>query len=245
MKRKFWKIMNKKDINIDEQTECQDNMTDMKEETQEQTAEQTAEQPAADATEAGADETGNAGISEESGKFGESGESEESGESGKSSEDSSEENKEEKSPLEEAQQQIDDLKDKYLRSVAEFDNYRKRTLKEKAELILNGSEKAVGAVLPILDDMERAIANGEKTDDPNVLREGMQLIYAKFQKVLEGLGVKEIETADADFDTDVHEAIAMVPGMGDDKKGKVLDCVQKGYKLNDKVIRHAKVAVGQ
>lgn len=237
--------MNKKDINIDEQTECQDNMTDMKEETQEQTAEQTAEQPAADATEAGADETGNAGISEESGKFGESGESEESGESGKSSEDSSEENKEEKSPLEEAQQQIDDLKDKYLRSVAEFDNYRKRTLKEKAELILNGSEKAVGAVLPILDDMERAIANGEKTDDPNVLREGMQLIYAKFQKVLEGLGVKEIETADADFDTDVHEAIAMVPGMGDDKKGKVLDCVQKGYKLNDKVIRHAKVAVGQ
>ena len=142
-------------------------------------------------------------------------------------------------------EQIEELKDKYLRSVAEFDNYRKRTLKEKAELILNGSEKAVGAVLPILDDMDRAIANGEKTDDPKVLREGMSLIYTKFQKVLESLGVKEIETADADFDTDVHEAIAMVPGMGDDKKGKVLDCVQKGYKLNDKVIRHAKVAVGQ
>ena len=222
--------MNKKDINIDEQTECQDNMTDMKEETQEQTAGQPSEQSTADATDTGADETGNAGIS---------------GESDKSSEDTSEENKEEKSPLEAAQEQIDDLKDKYLRSVAEFDNYRKRTLKEKAELILNGSEKAIDAVLPILDDMERAIANGEKTDDPNVLREGMQLIYAKFQKVLEGLGVKEIETADADFDTDVHEAIAMVPGMGDDKKGKVLDCVQKGYKLNDKVIRHAKVAVGQ
>ena len=222
--------MNKKDINIDEQTECQDNMTDMKEETQEQTAGQPSEQSTADATDTGADETGNAGISEESDK---------------SSEDTSEENKEEKSPLEAAQEQIDELKDKYLRSVAEFDNYRKRTLKEKAELILNGSEKAIDAVLPILDDMERAIANGEKTDDPNVLREGMQLIYAKFQKVLEGLGVKEIETADADFDTDVHEAIAMVPGMGDDKKGKVLDCVQKGYKLNDKVIRHAKVAVGQ
>lgn len=152
---------------------------------------------------------------------------------------------EEKSPLEQAQQEIEELKDKYLRSVAEFDNYRKRTLKEKAELILNGSEKAVDAVLPILDDMERAIANGAKTDDPAVLREGMELIYAKFQKVLEGLGVKEIETAGADFDTDVHEAIAMVPGMGDDKKGKVLDCVLKGYKLNDKVIRHAKVAVGQ
>src|SRR5574344_2454909 len=152
---------------------------------------------------------------------------------------------EEKDPMEQLQQQRDELKDKYLRSVAEFDNYRKRTLKEKAELILNGSEKAIAAVLPILDDMERAIANGEKTEDLNVLREGMSLIYTKFQKVLESIGVKEIETADADFDTDVHEAIAMVPGMGDDKKGKVLDCVQKGYKLNDKVIRHAKVAVGQ
>ena len=152
---------------------------------------------------------------------------------------------EEKSPLEAAQEQIAELKDKYLRSVAEFDNYRKRTLKEKAELILNGSEKAVSAVLPVLDDMERAIANGEKTDDVQVLREGMTLIYTKFLKVLEGLGVKEIETADADFNTDVHEAIAMVPGMGDDKKGKVLDCVQKGYTINDKVIRHAKVAVGQ
>ena len=147
--------------------------------------------------------------------------------------------------MEAAQEQIAELKDKYLRSVAEFDNYRKRTLKEKAELILNGSEKAVSAVLPVLDDMERAIANGEKTDDVQVLREGMTLIYTKFLKVLEGLGVKEIETADADFNTDVHEAIAMVPGMGDDKKGKVLDCVQKGYTINDKVIRHAKVAVGQ
>ena len=219
--------MNKKDINIEEQTDCQNNVADMNENAQEQTTEQTSEQSAADATDTGTDDTGNADNSDNS------------EESGKSSEDSSEE----KSPLEQAQEQIEELKDKYLRSVAEFDNYRKRTLKEKAELILNGSEKAVGAVLPILDDMERAIANGEKTDDPKVLREGMSLIYTKFQKVLESLGVKEIETADADFDTDVHEAIAMVPGMGDDKKGKVLDCVQKGYKLNDKVIRHAKVAV--
>ena len=221
--------MNKKDINIEEQTDCQNNVADMNENAQEQTTEQTSEQSAADATDTGTDDTGNADNSDNS------------EESGKSSEDSSEE----KSPLEQAQEQIEELKDKYLRSVAEFDNYRKRTLKEKAELILNGSEKAVGAVLPILDDMERAIANGEKTDDPKVLREGMSLIYTKFQKVLESLGVKEIETADADFDTDVHEAIAMVPGMGDDKKGKVLDCVQKGYKLNEKVIRHAKVAVGQ
>ena len=152
---------------------------------------------------------------------------------------------EKENPLEAANKQIADLKDKYLRSVAEFDNYRKRTLKEKAELILNGGEKAIISILPIIDDMERAIANGEKTDDPKVIKEGMELIYAKFQKTLEGLGVKKIETANADFDTDVHEAIAMVPGMGDDKKGKVLDCVQTGYKLNDKVIRHAKVAVGQ
>lgn len=148
-------------------------------------------------------------------------------------------------PLEESNRKIEELKDKYLRSVAEFDNYRKRTLKEKAELILNGGEKAVVAILPVIDDMERAIANGSKTDDPEVLREGIQLIYNKFLKVLEGLGVKPIDTVNADFDTDVHEAIAMVPGMGDDKKGKVLDCVLRGYKLNDKVIRHAKVAVGQ
>lgn len=152
---------------------------------------------------------------------------------------------EEQDPLEAANATIEELKDKYLRTVAEFDNYRKRTLKEKAELILNGGEKAITAILPVLDDMERAIANGEKTEDPQVLREGVSLIYTKFEKTLESLGVKKIETEGADFNTDVHEAIAMVPGMGDDKKGKVLDCVQTGYKLNDKVIRHAKVAVGQ
>lgn len=152
---------------------------------------------------------------------------------------------EEKTPLEKAEEEIAVLKDKYLRSVAEFDNYRKRTLKEKTELILNGSEKAVSAILPILGDMERAIENSAKTDDPAVLKEGMELIQQKFIKALEGMGVKKIDTADADFNTDFHEAIAMVPGMGDDKKGKVLDCVQTGYMLNDKVIRHAKVAVGQ
>lgn len=152
---------------------------------------------------------------------------------------------EEKDPLEAAQEEIATLKDKYLRSVAEFDNYRKRTLKEKTELILNGGEKAIVAILPVLDDMERAIENGKKTEDAQALQEGIELIFAKFNKVLEGLGVKKIVTEDQDFDTDVHEAIAMIPGMGDDKKGKVLDCVQTGYKLNDKVIRHAKVAVGQ
>jgi molecular chaperone GrpE len=148
-------------------------------------------------------------------------------------------------PIEKAQAEIEELKDKYLRSVAEFDNYRKRTLKEKAELILNGGEKAVSAILPIIDDMERAIENGAKTDDPAVLCEGMELIYNKMMKALEGLGVKKIETDGADFNTDIHEAVAMVPGMSDDKKGKVIDCLQAGYQLNDKVIRHAKVAVGQ
>jgi len=152
---------------------------------------------------------------------------------------------EEKAPLEKAQDEIADLKDKWLRSVAEFENYRKRTLKERAELILNGGEKVITAILPILDDMERAIENGAKTDDPEVLREGMSLIHQKFMKTLESQGVSKIETKDADFDTDLHEAVAMVPGMGDDKKGKVIDCLQEGYKLNDKVIRHAKVAVGQ
>ena len=152
---------------------------------------------------------------------------------------------EEKDPLEKALEEIEQLKTQMLYKTAEFDNYRKRTLKEKAELILNGGEKAVSAILPIIDDMERAIENGAKTDDIAVVREGMELIYNKMMKALEGLGVKEIETENADFNTDVHEAVAMVPGMGDDKKGKVIDCLQKGYQLNDKVIRHAKVAVGQ
>jgi len=150
-----------------------------------------------------------------------------------------------KDPLAEAQKEIDALKDKYLRQVAEFDNYRKRTLKERSELILNGGEKTITALLPVIDDMERAIENGQKTDDPQVLREGMELIHQKLMKVLQAQGVSKIETENADFDTSLHEAVALVPGMGDDKKGKVIDCMAPGYKLNDKVIRYAKVAVGQ
>ena len=161
------------------------------------------------------------------------------------SQETQEESAEEQDPLEKALAEIEQLKTQMLYKTAEFDNYRKRTLKEKAELILNGGEKAVSAILPVIDDMERALANGEKTDDPAVLREGMELIYNKMMKALESLGVKKIDTDDADFDTDMHEAVAMVPGMGDDKKGKVIDCLQAGYQLNDKVIRHAKVAVGQ
>ncbi|MCR4603076.1 MAG: nucleotide exchange factor GrpE [Prevotella sp.] len=152
---------------------------------------------------------------------------------------------ESKDPLDVALEEIASLKDRYQRLAAEFDNYRKRTIKERAELILNGGEKTIKALLPVIDDMERAMANGEKTDDPKVLREGMELIYHKLMKTLEGMGVKKIDTENADFDTDIHEAIAMVAGMGDDKKGKVIDCMTTGYKLNDKVIRHAKVTVGQ
>lgn len=150
---------------------------------------------------------------------------------------------EELDPLVAAQNEAEQWKDKYIRLVAEFENYKKRTLKEKSELILNGSEKTVAAILPILDDFERATA--DKTEDPQAIKEGFELIYKKFLKALETLGVNKIETDNADFNVDYHEAIAMVPGMGDDKKGKVIDCVQSGYTLNDKVIRHAKVAVGQ
>lgn len=160
-------------------------------------------------------------------------------------EEPAQEEEEEKDPLEKALEEAAELKNQLLYKAAEFENYRKRTLKERAELILNGGEKVITAILPVLDDMERAIANGSKTEDPQVLREGMELIYQKFVKTLEGQGVSKIETKNADFDTDLHEAVAMVPGMGDDKKGKVIDCLQEGYKLNDKVIRHAKVAVGQ
>ena len=146
-------------------------------------------------------------------------------------------------PLIKAQQEVEELKKTLLYKTAEFENYRKRTMKEKADLILNGGEKTISAILPILDDFERALA--DKSEDPKAIKEGVQMIFNKFVKTLEGLGVKKIETADKDFDVDFHEAIAMVPGMGDDKKGKVIDCVQTGYTLNDKVIRHAKVAVGQ
>ena len=155
-----------------------------------------------------------------------------------------EEAEEEKDPLEAVKEENAKLRDQLLRTIAEFENYKKRTLKEKAELILNGGEKTITAILPVLDDFERALADTH-TDDPDAIKEGMELIFKKFIKTLEGLGVKKIDALDKDFDVDYHEAIAMVPGMGDEKKGKVIDCVQTGYMLNEKVIRHAKVAVGQ
>lgn len=159
-------------------------------------------------------------------------------------EEAPQEKEEEKDPLEAAQEENAKLRDQLLRTIAEFDNFKKRTLKEKTELILNGGEKTITAILPVLDDFERALVDTH-TDDAQAVKEGMDLIFKKFIKTLEGLGVKKIDTDGQDFDVDFHEAIAMVPGMGDEKKGKVIDCVQTGYMLNDKVIRHAKVAVGQ
>ncbi|MCI6619031.1 MAG: nucleotide exchange factor GrpE [Prevotella sp.] len=155
------------------------------------------------------------------------------------------EQNEEKDPLAVAEEKIAALKDQYLRTLAEFDNFKKRTLKEKAELMQNGSEKTITAILPVIDDMERAVANADKAESIETLEEGWELIYKKLLAALEKLGVRKIEADNQDFDVDYHEAIAMVPGMGDDKKGKVIDCVQTGYTLHDKVIRHAKVAVGQ
>ena len=150
--------------------------------------------------------------------------------------------KESKDPLDIALGEIEELKTKMLYMQAEFDNYRKRVMKEKADLILGGGEKTITAILPVIDDMERAMA--DNSEDPAAIKEGMKLIYQKFIKTLEGLGVKKIDTDDADFNVDFHEAIAQVPGMGEEKSGKVIDCVQTGYTLNDKVIRFAKVAVG-
>lgn len=147
--------------------------------------------------------------------------------------------------LEAAKATIEEQKDKYLRLSAEFDNYRKRTLKEKAELIKSGGEKAISAILPILDDLERALQNMQKADDVKAMYEGIDLIYQKFLKGLSQEGLQKMEPVGEVFDTDYHEAVALVPAPSEDQKGKVLDCVQTGYKLNDKVIRHAKVVVAQ
>lgn len=147
--------------------------------------------------------------------------------------------------LEKANEQIEEQKDKYLRLSAEFDNYRKRTMKEKAELILNGGEKSINSILPIVDDFERALKNMETATDVAAVKEGVELIYNKFMSVLGQNGVKVIETKEQPLDTDYHEAIAVIPAPNEALKGKILDCVQTGYILNDKVIRHAKVVVGE
>ena len=146
--------------------------------------------------------------------------------------------------LAKARAEIEELKNQALYKQAEFENYRKRTIKEKADLILNGSKSAVTALLPIVDDLERALPSMKNAEDVAAVAEGVELIYQKFLKALAGLGVKQIETKDKDFDVDLHEAVAQVPGVPDEQKGRVIDCIEKGYTLNEHVIRHAKVAVG-
>lgn len=144
-----------------------------------------------------------------------------------------------------AQEEIASLKDKYLRQVAEFDNYRKRTLNEKTDLILNGGKKVLESLLPVLDDLDRAAENMEKSDDVATLKEGVKLIIDKLSKTLAAQGLKKMDSIGKAFDTDFHEAIALIPAQDDAQKGNVIDCVQPGYLLNEKVLRHAKVVVGQ
>lgn len=154
------------------------------------------------------------------------------------------EKKPEADPLAVAQEEIADLKKQLLYKAAEFDNFRKRVLKEKADLILNGGEKTITAILPVMDDMERALEQMQKADDIQAVVEGVGLIQKKFMNTLEKLGVTPIETKDADFDVEVHEAVAQFPAPTPEMKNKVVDCTLKGYKLNNKVIRHAQVVVG-
>lgn len=155
------------------------------------------------------------------------------------------ENTELQSKIDSLQEQLDKEKKEYLFLMAEFDNFRKRTLKEKSELIKNGGEAAMKNILPIIDDFERAIEAINKSTDIKAVKEGIDLIYSKFAKYLEQNGVKPIETEGEYFDTELHEAITTFPAQDESMKGKIIDTVQKGYKLNDKVLRHSKVVVGQ
>lgn len=166
-------------------------------------------------------------------------------ENGATAENTQENNEEQPNELDAAKAKIAELSDKYLRQVAEFDNYRKRTMKEKAELIKNGGERVMESILPVLDDFERALANMGKDESAKEILTGIELIHNKFIGILKQNGLQKIETENADFNTDYHEAIAMVPAPTPELKGKVIDCVQTGYMLNDKVLRHAKVAVGE
>lgn len=157
----------------------------------------------------------------------------------------SEEIEESLSETDQLKQQLEASKKEYMFLMADFDNFRKRTIKEKAEIIRNATEKAMKDLLPVVDDFERGLSAMAETTDATAVKEGMNLIYNKFIKYLEQNGVKAIESTGADFDTELHEAIAMVPSPDDAQKGKVIDTVMKGYTINDKVIRHSKVAVAQ
>lgn len=152
---------------------------------------------------------------------------------------------EDSAKMAELELEISQLKDKYIRQVAEFDNYRKRTLKEKTELVLNGGQKVLTSLLPILDDLDRAIENIDKSDDIEVLREGVNLILNKLSKTLNEQGLQKMDVIGTEFNTDFHEAVALIPAQDESQKNHIIDCIQSGYTLNEKVIRHAKVIVGQ
>lgn len=147
--------------------------------------------------------------------------------------------------LAQAEAEIAELKDKILRQAADFANFRKHSMATHTELILNGGKKVLESLLPILDDMERAEANLAKSEKVETLREGLSLIFQKLQRTLEQQGLKKMETKEAQFDTDFHEAVALFPTEDEQQKNHIIDCVQTGYMLNDKVLRHAKVVVGQ
>lgn len=150
-----------------------------------------------------------------------------------------------KDQLDKAQKTCDSMKKDYMFLMAEFDNYKKRTLKEKSEILKNAAESSLKGLLPIVDDFERGLAAIKDSSDVQSVKEGMELIYNKLVKYLASNGVKAIESTGATFDPDLHEAIAMIPTEDAEQKGKVIDTVEKGYMLNDKVLRHSKVAVGQ
>lgn len=147
--------------------------------------------------------------------------------------------------ISELEKQIEELKNLQLYKMAEFDNFRKRVMQEKADLIKNGGAKFITTLLPIIDDMERAQQNMDKYEDVAAVKEGLSLIIDKFFKLMAQEGLKKMEVVGQPFDADLHEAIAMVPGQPDDQKGKVMNCMMNGYTLNDKVIRYAKVAVAE
>jgi len=147
--------------------------------------------------------------------------------------------------LDEAQAAVEKEKKDYMFLMADFDNFRKRVRREKEDLLKNGNEKILAGLLPIVDDFERGLEATRDSEDPNAIREGMELIYNKLVKYLEQNGVKAMESTGMDFDADLHEAIATIPAPSEDLKGKVIDTTQKGYTINDKVLRHAKVAVGE
>jgi len=153
--------------------------------------------------------------------------------------------KEKASKEKELQEKVNEANDKYLRLYSEFDNYRKRTIKERIELSKTASEEVIIDLLPVLDDFERAIKSNEESEDCDAIKDGMNLIYNKFKNTLEKKGLNPIESKGTEFDTDFHEAITQIPAPSDDLKGKVVDEVEKGYQLGDKVIRFSKVVIGQ